>query len=113
MARRIVFAIAILVLCLGGFALGGCGGSHRSSGTDATQGLGSVILRLRPAITTSEITRVDVSTHGATTMYRLFIHGKAHAFACITSFSGVGSPTGAGTVWGRRALRPMSWADPT
>src|SRR5436309_3631225 len=42
------------------------------------QGLGSVILRLRPAITASDITRVDVSTHGATTMHRLFIHGKAY-----------------------------------
>ncbi len=93
MARRIAFAIAILALCLSGFALGGCGRSHRRSGTNATQGLGSVILRLRPAITTSEITRVDVSTYGATTMYRLFIHDKAYTFACTTSCSGVGSPT--------------------
>ena len=96
MARRIAFAIAILVLCLSGFALGGCGGSHRRSGTNATQGLGSVILRLRPAIATSEITRVDVSTHGTTTMYRLFIHGNAYTFACTTSCSGVGSPTPGG-----------------
>jgi hypothetical protein len=95
MARRTAFAIAILVLSLSGFALGGCGGSHRPSGKSGTQGFGSVIFTLRPAITmnTREITLVAVSTRGATTMYRLISHGKAYTFACTTSCSGVGSPT--------------------
>src|SRR5437660_11876299 len=39
----------MLALSLSGFALGGCGGSHRQSGTSGTEYFGgSVIFRLRP-----------------------------------------------------------------
>lgn len=92
-ARRVSIAIAILTLGLSGFALGGCGSSDRGNGTSTTQGLGSVIFRLRLATTISDITLIDASTHGSTTMYRLSIHGKAHTFACTTSCSEVGSQT--------------------
>jgi len=52
----------MLALSLSGFALGGCGGSHRQSGTSGTEYFGgSVIFRLRPPTIGADVTRVDVS----------------------------------------------------
>jgi hypothetical protein len=92
MPRRVAVTIAVLALLLSGFALGGCGSSARRGSTNPGQ-LGSVIFRLRPAITTNDVTRVDVSTRGTTTVYRLFVHGKTYDFACTTSCTGVSSQT--------------------
>jgi hypothetical protein len=92
MGRRVAVTIVVLGLLLSGFALGGCGSSERRSGTTPTQ-FGSVIFRLRSALTTNDVTRVDVSTRGATTVYRLFIHGKQYDFACTTSCTGVSTQT--------------------
>jgi hypothetical protein len=91
MVHRAAVVSAMIGLAFAGFVLGGCGSSHRRTGENAT--LGSVILRLHPAVSTNDITRVEASTSGTTTTLTLFVHGIKYIVRCTSTCVVVGTQT--------------------